>query len=268
MPTLETSNFKVLDHIGKGAYGNVYRSRSDFDGRIYALKEICYQTLSEPDRRHIEHEMSISRDLSSPQIVNYYGGFIFHHKLYLILEYCPESDLATYIKDRSRTTIPECVIWRCLRHILLALNECTRAGIIHRDVKPANIMLCQGSDGKLNAKLGDFGLACRVNEAHERSPVGTPYYMAPEIFKHPPRYSVKSDIWSLGCTIYEMASSKPPFITSVVLRLEDKIKMGSYTEAPLLSYTQDLRDVIRRMLTVDAGSRPSIDELLKIVGKD
>lgn len=262
---LESSHFRVLDHIGKGAYGNVYRARSDFDGQIYALKEICVQTLSVPDRRHVEHEIEILGELSSPQVVKYHGRFIQRHKLYLIFEYCPELDLDTYIKNRR--SVPECTIWRCLRHLLSALKECERVGVVHRDVKPANIMLCRDSGGKLTAKLGDFGLACRVNEAHE-AVIGTPYYMAPEVFQHPPRYSEKSDVWSLGCTIYEMASSKPPFIPDRYLNLKDVIRRGSYSEVPLFTYTRGLRDVIRRMLTVDVVFRPSLDELLKICGED
>lgn len=132
--------------------------------------------------------------------------------------------------------------------------------ILHRDLKPGNIFLDQHQD----AKLGDFGLARVLNQESmfAMTHVGTPYYMSPEQIEEQ-KYNEKSDIWSLGCIVYELAALKPPFKASNHLNLAMKIKNGKYDRIPD-RYSDELWAVIQTMLQLNSESRPSVDELLKL----
>lgn len=133
-----------------------------------------------------------------------------------------------------------------------------RGAVLHRDLKPANIFL----DSNRNAKLGDFGLARVLNpdNAFARTFVGTPYYMSPEQVNYL-TYNEKSDIWSLGCLLYELCALRPPFIASNQKELAVKISKGVFQRIPQ-QYSEELNDLIKLLLQVDEFRRPSIDQVL------
>lgn len=155
----------------------------------------------------------------------------------------------------------EDIIWKLFTQLTLALYECHRrpAGkILHRDIKPGNVFL----DAEQNVKLGDFGLAKIMGEdsVYANTHVGTPYYMSPEQMAES-SYDEKSDIWSLGCLIYELASLRPPFAATTHLQLAARIKAGNFERLPL-RYSEDLQQLVTWMLTLHPDLRPSVDELL------
>jgi len=164
---------------------------------------------------------------------------------------------------REKDYIAEDVIWKIFMQIALALNEChhrPEGKVLHRDLKPGNIFL----DANSNVKLGDFGLS-RVlsNETQYASThVGTPYYMSPEQIKES-KYNEKSDIWSAGCVLYEIAALRPPFEAANQLSLAMKIKTGKFERLPL-RYSEELQKVLMWMLKINPEERPKVDDLLKL----
>jgi serine/threonine protein kinase len=132
--------------------------------------------------------------------------------------------------------------------------------VLHRDIKPGNLFL----DSNNNIKLGDFGLSRIMGKEsiYAYTNVGTPYYMSPEQISEQ-KYDEKSDIWSTGCILYEVASLRPPFEASNQMALAVKIKAGKYERIPSI-YSEELWRVINLMLTSEQEKRPSVDDLLNI----
>lgn len=154
-------------------------------------------------------------------------------------------------------------IWRIFTHIVLAVHEIHKrkeGKILHRDIKPANIFLDQYN----NVKLGDFGFSKRLTDeaAYAYTNIGTPYYMSPEQINEN-KYNEKSDIWSLGCLLYEMACLSPPFTATNSLSLAMKIKNGKFERIPN-QYSDELMRVIIWCLHKNMESRPQTEDLLNI----
>ena len=172
-------------------------------------------------------------------------------KLYIIMEYCSGGDLDHVIEKckRDKVHLDEKFIWRVLAQSVVALKDCHRRvengamkPILHRDLKPANILF----DSNQNIKIGDFGLAKELSgrsKLAQTSKVGTPYYMAPEIM-HEKEYDERSDIWSLGCLLYELAALKPPFEAANTMALALKINAGKFNRIPNI-YSDALFDAIK-----------------------
>ena len=127
------------------------------------------------------------------------------------MQYCPGGDLSTLILQLQKKgqLVDQDTIWRLFFQIITALNHCHKRKIIHRDLKPANIFIDQSLT---NIKIGDFGLSRELGEHSEyaKTHVGTPYFMSPEQIQIK-YYNQKTDIWSLGCILYELATLKKPF---------------------------------------------------------
>ena len=184
------------------------------------------------------------------------------------MEYCENGDMAQLIKKcrAEKDFVAEDVIWKIFMQVLLALGECHSKRddklhvILHRDLKPGNVFFDQTN----NVKLGDFGL-CRILSAESQyahTNVGTPYYMSPEQIKEA-NYDSKTDIWSLGCVLYEMVALRPPFQATNHLALAKKIIQGQIERIPH-RYSEDLQNVINWMLHKEPDRRPTVDELMGI----
>ena len=258
-------NYEILSQIGKGSFGTVTKIRRLSDSKLLVWKELNYGKMGEREKHQLVSEVNILKQLKHPNIVQYYDRIIDkkQSKIFIIMEYCEGGDMGSLLKrcKKDQDFIAEDVIWKIFTQIVLALNEChtRKAGkILHRDLKPANIFL----DRENNIKLGDFGLARVLNEnsTFAQTHVGTPYYMSPEQITEA-KYNEKSDIWSLGCLVYELASLKPPFEASNHLALAIKIRTGKYERIPL-RYSEDLQKVIRSMLEIDVGKRMAIGDLM------
>lgn len=181
------------------------------------------------------------------------------------MEHCGGGDLSDIIKHAKKKNndfIDEDLIWRIFSQILIALRYChckKPNPILHRDIKPANVFIGQNN----NVKLGDFGLSkvlCN-DSRYAYTNVGTPYYMSPEQINEE-KYNHKSDIWSLGCIIYETAALKPPFKAENYLSLAMKIKEGKFDRIPS-HYSEDLQAIIEQMLNIDQSKRPSVMDLFE-----
>ncbi|KAG2496722.1 hypothetical protein HYH03_005135 [Edaphochlamys debaryana] len=177
------------------------------------------------------------------------------------MAYCEGGDLFRYIRELRKVgrTMPEPLIWQWLVQLLLSLSYIHSKRILHRDVKTQNIFL---SEGKV--LLGDFGLAKQLQRTFEmaRTPIGTPYYMAPEIYEEQP-YSFKSDVWALGCVMYEMCTGKAAFAADNLSRVVLRVIRGQYDPLPE-TYSPALRTVVTSMLCKEVRQRPDANQLLTV----
>ena len=241
--------------------------------------------MSQKERDQLHAEFSILSSLNHPNIVGY-----FHREhlkqtqeLYLYMEYCGGGDLGSVIKDlkRNKEYAQEEFVWKIFSQTITALYRChygvdppeagndfSRQGpppsskgkmILHRDLKPENIFL--GADQSV--KLGDFGLS-KMIQSHDFAStyVGTPFYMSPEICAGE-KYTLQSDIWSLGCIMYELCTKEPPFNANTHLQLVQRIRKGSFAPIPDM-YSKDLGNVIAHCLRTNHKERPDTASLLTV----
>ena len=260
-------NYEILNIIGKGNFGKITKIIRKSDKKILVWKELNYSELSDKEKKQIVSEVNILRELKHPNIVKYYDRIIDkkNQKIYIIMEYCEGGDLNELIKrlKNEKKYISEEIIWKIFTQVLLAVNFCHKhkeGKILHRDIKPSNIFLDKDS----NIKLGDFGLSRELSNESKfaYSNVGTPYYMSPEQIEEN-KYNEKSDIWSLGCFLYEITTFNPPFEAKNQIQLSLKIKSGKINKINI-RYSDDLWKVIKWMINVNPFDRPSSDDLLNI----
>ena len=259
--------YEPISYIGKGNFGSITKIRSKLDGKILVWKELNYGVMSEKDRNRIVSEVNILRELHHPNIVKYYDRIIDkkNSKLYIVMEYCPGGDLSKIIKHNRKNNqyFSEDLIWKIFSQVASALYACHThkdGKILHRDIKPSNIFI----DQENNIKLGDFGLSRILSSdiSFAVSRVGTPYYMSPEQIDNI-KYNEKSDIWSLGCFLYELTTLHPPFEATTHINLAKKIKSGKFENIPNM-YSNNLCKVINMMMNIDQNLRPNIKEIISI----
>ncbi|XP_074024963.1 serine/threonine-protein kinase Nek2 isoform X2 [Numenius arquata] len=260
-------DYEVLLTIGAGSYGRCRKVRRKADGKILVWKELDYGSMTEAEKQMLVSEVNLLRELRHPNIVRYYDRIIDRSNttLYIVMEYCDGGDLASLIArcTKERHYLEESFVLRVLTQLALALKECHRrsdgAVTVHRDLKPANVFL----DSKQNVKLGDFGLARILHHdtSFAKTFVGTPYYMSPEQMNHM-SYNEKSDIWSLGCLLYELCALSPPFRAYNQKELAEKIREGKFRRIPY-RYSEQLNELLKEMLNVKDYCRPSVEDILQ-----
>lgn len=261
------SVLKLLNVCLIGTFGSVWKVKRKSDDKTLVWKELDYGSMNDKEKKQLVAEVNILRDLKHQHIVRYHDRIIDkkNTKIFIIMEYCEGGDISQLIKKckNEREHIPEDQIWKIFTQIVLALHEChgRKTGkILHRDIKPGNLFL----DANNNVKLGDFGLSRIMGKEslYAYTNVGTPYYMSPEQI-HEQKYNEKSDIWSTGCILYEIASLRPPFEATNSVALALKIKEGKYNRLPKI-YSEELWRVITLMLSPEKEKRPAVDDLLNI----
>ncbi|XP_064547136.1 serine/threonine-protein kinase Nek2 [Drosophila montana] len=260
-------DYEVLAVMGNGAFGTCYKVKDKTTGVLYAWKGMNYDELDDEKCESLISEISVLRQLQHPNIVQYYHHLVNREakSIYIVMECCDGGDLAQLIQ-RARTQrqrFEEPYIWRVLFQLCRALQVCHNkipsGTILHRDIKPANIFL----DASGNVKLGDFGLArvLRRDQSFAASFVGTPHYMSPELVKGR-QYDRKSDVWAVGCLIYELCALRPPFRGRAFEQLSANIAHGQFSCIPAI-YSSDLQSIIGFMLAVDHEQRPGIEVITR-----
>ena len=193
------------NEIGKGAFGVVYECQDTATGGTVAVKRISMvSTLSKERLSGIESEVLLLQKLDHPNIVKYICTVRTTHHLHIVLEYMENGCLASNV--RKFGTFSQSLVSLYIRQVLQGLEYLHEQGVIHRDIKGANILTTKSG----LVKLADFGVSTQANMAKASSVVGTPYWMAPEVIEMSGP-STKCDIWSVGCTIVELLTSKPPY---------------------------------------------------------
>lgn len=212
----------------------------------YALKKVKVLNLSEKEWENALNEVWILASIKNENIVSYKDAFIEEESsaLCIVMEFADDGDVFQKIVENSRnkTTFKEADIWRTFIQVVRGLKSLHDLNIMHRDLKSANVFL--NKDG--TAKLGDMNVSKVVQKGLSYTQTGTPYYASPEVWRDE-AYDIKSDIWSLGCVLYEMITLKPPFRADDMQGLYKKVLKGAY---PKISdkFTKDLKDIVRWLL--------------------
>ena len=237
--------------IGTGGFSICYKLYNVQDKKIYAAKEII-KNKSSYDR--IKNEIDIYEYLKHDNIVNQKEHFTYNDTQYLIFEFCENRDLSHLIDKRKK--LKEIEVQYYITQLIQALIHLHDRNIVHRDLKLGNIFLT----GKMELKLGDFGLAKKLSFRDEKisEMVGTPAYMAPEILENM-GYSLEVDIWSLGVIMYYLIIGKLPFNKPN----QEDIKRVSYTFPKKAIISRAAKSLIEQILKKDPKERPSLKQILR-----
>ncbi|OXB59540.1 hypothetical protein ASZ78_004513 [Callipepla squamata] len=244
--------------VGRGAFGIVHLCLRKADQKLVILKQIPVEQMSKDERLAAQNECQVLKLLSHPNVIEYYENFLEDKALMIAMEYAPGGTLAEFIHKRCNSLLDEDTILHFFVQILLALHHVHTKQILHRDLKTQNILL---DKHRMIVKIGDFGISKILSSKSKAyTVVGTPCYISPELCEGKP-YNQKSDIWALGCVLYELTSLKRAFEAANLPALVLKIMSGTF--APISDrYSPDLRQLILSMLNLDPSKRPQLNEIM------
>ncbi|XP_040282001.1 serine/threonine-protein kinase Nek5 isoform X9 [Bufo bufo] len=254
------NNFEIIRMIGEGAFGKAFLAKGKNDNIPCVIKEVNLSKMARKEKEASHKEVTLLAKMNHPNIVKFFASVEENNNLYIVMEYCDGGDLMKRIDQQRGVLFNEDQILNWFVQISLGLKHIHDRKVLHRDIKAQNIFLA--NNGTL-PKLGDFGIARMMNNTMElaRTCVGTPYYLSPEICENRP-YNNKTDIWSLGCVLYELCTLKHPFEDNNLRQLVLRICRGRY-EPLSPKYSYDLRALISQLFKISPRDRPSITSILK-----
>lgn len=275
------AQYDVGQAVGRGGYAVVYKGTRKSDSLPVAVKKVEIFNLTERKRARCLGEVELLRSLTHPHIIRLEESFVFDNTLVIVTEWANNGDLRRLIrKAQSRgRPLDEPLVWRYFSQVAEALAFMHRNRTMHRDLKPANVLVSKGV-----LKLADLGLGRHFGpETQEAfSKVGTPYYVSPEVVRGT-GYDWKSDIWSLGALLYELATLHSPFELpedqkeaaakaneeaapgakgAGLYAVFRRICAGSYDPLPADEHSPALRRLVGLMLKVEAAARPDAEQVL------
>lgn len=284
-------NYTSLELIGKGTYGKIYKAVRRSDNVVVALKKVNLKRQSSQEQTDTLNEIRVMERVDHPNIVKFYEAFLEGGSIYIVMEYLGGGDLSALIRWHSaaKTPIPEETLWRYCAELASAFKYMHAMCIIHRDIKPSNILISStpstlgtsnnstpnnpnsnpnpnpniSSNNSLNnqLKVADFGFGKLLGaQLMAYSSVGTPIYYSPEAISGL-GYNESTDIWGLGCVMYELATFRVPFNARNLGDLRRAILYEKPAPIPAV-YSKDMENLIMSMLCKDPKIRPSAAQIL------
>ncbi|XP_063101135.1 serine/threonine-protein kinase 36 isoform X3 [Cavia porcellus] len=246
--------YHVLEMIGEGSFGRVYKGRKKYSAQVVALKFIPKLGRTEKELRNLQREIEIMQGLRHPNIVHMLDSFETDKEVVVVTDYA-EGELFQILEDDGK--LPEEQVQAIAAQLVSALYYLHSHRILHRDMKPQNILLAKGG----GIKLCDFGFAraMSTNTMVLTSIKGTPLYMSPELVEERP-YDHTADLWSVGCILYELAVGTPPFYTTSIFQLVNLIRKDPVRWPPSISPC--FKNFLQGLLTKDPQQRLSWPDLL------
>ncbi|KAH9603504.1 hypothetical protein KSS87_010020 [Heliosperma pusillum] len=255
------SRWKKGRLLGRGTFGHVYLGFNSETGEMCAMKEVTLfsdDPKSKESAKQLQQEIALLSRLRHPNIVQYYGSETVGDRLYIYLEYVSGGSIYKLLQEYGQ--LGELAIRSYTQQILSGLAFLHAKRTVHRDIKGANILV----DPNGRVKLADFGMAKHITgQSCPLSFKGSPYWMAPEVIKNTGGNSLAVDIWSLGCTVLEMATTKPPW--SQYEGVAAMFKIGNSKELPAIPdhLSEEGKDFVKLCLRRNPRDRPSAAELLE-----
>ena len=259
-------NYEIIKEIGKGSFSNVYLVKKKENQKYYALKKVNISNMSTKERENALKEVNFLAEIKDNNVIGYEESFYDKDMniLYLVMEYAPYGDLNKIITNNNKLKIyfSESELLNIYLQIASGLKAIHAKHIIHRDLKSANIFITQKND--LILKIGDFNVSKKIDYFNlKNTQTGTPYYASPEIWENKP-YDFKSDIWSLGCLFYEIASLSTPFKGLNMKELFECIEKGVFAPLPK-HYSNNITKIIKMCLRHEANLRPDSSHIKYLI---
>jgi Serine/threonine protein kinase len=252
----KVGNYELDKKIGEGNYGVVYLGKNLISQEPIAGKSIPMKNPNSKLLKQMETEIKVLKSSDCPFIIKLHDVLKTQNNIYLIMEYCEGGDLENYVKVHGK--VEENIAKRWLSQLVESFIYLQEKGIMHRDIKLANILLSKQDDTISDIRVADFGFARFLNEnSFAATQLGTPLFMAPEIFNNE-HYSFKADVWSLGILSYEILTGGPVFCCRTLAQLkklqQEEIKFPEYL-------SENATSLIKNMLNYNHQERPSFQQL-------
>ena len=260
MKSTSIADFKKEKVIGKGSFGSVYLVRRLADNKIYALKTVILDKLNKKEQENSVNEVRILASIKNPFVIGYKEAFFDdNNTLNIVMEYADDGDLQTKIRKMRHEGgfFKESLIWEYAIQMIQGLKALHDKKIMHRDLKSANIFLFKKNH---LCKIGDMNVSKVVKDKVLLTQTGTPYYASPEVWRDE-SYSYKSDLWSIGCVIYELCEQHPPFLGKNLDELFEEVCKGKPKRINRI-YSEDLWKMIMMLLQTDVEKRADCDSFL------
>ena len=251
--------YQILEKIGKGTFGTVYKVKKYNESFLYVIKQIPLNELTEEQIKQVNTEAKLLSLINSNFVVKYFESFIDNYELFIVMEYCDNGDLYHFLQEQQikSTPLKEDLVWQIFIKITLGLSTIHKMKILHRDLKTLNIFL----NKDMGVKIGDLGIAKQLNQgSFANTLIGTPYYISPEMCEDKP-YNQKSDVWALGCILYELCTFRHPFDATNQGALFLKI-MKENPEPIFACYSSNLQKLVNQILEKNYEKRPSCLDIL------
>ncbi|KAI1708403.1 protein kinase domain-containing protein [Ditylenchus destructor] len=257
-----SSGYERIRVVGKGSFGMAILYRRKDDDSLVILKEVNLHDLSPSERQLAMNEVSLLSRMDHPHIISYYDSFEEDGVLMIEMEYADGGTLAQFL-SRQTEYIAESQVLFMFEQMISAVSYLHDNNVLHRDLKTANVFLTKDN----MVKIGDFGISKRMGTQTQfqgaQTILGTPYYLSPEMCEGR-SYNEKSDIWALGCCLYEMLCLQKTFDGPSLPALVTKIVNGDYEQIKT-PYSNELKFLVRDMLKTDPDIRPPSARVLEIV---